>query len=184
MGRKENRQLERRKENRKKLKDLDKEIREEETDMSRLIKIFCGVIAVLVILYFVFAFFNGELFKKTEKTPEVIQDVVITAGTTFAKDQSEYYVLFYDFDGDNKVYCDSLKDLYGVSSHDEKMYTVNLGSGLNKSYVTTDVSQVNTSNPENLKVVDATLIKVKDGKAVETIAGKDKLVAYEKTLLK
>ncbi len=184
MGRKENRQLQRKKENKKKLKDLDKEIREDETDVSRLIKIFCGVVAALVIFYLVFAFFNGELFKKTEKTPEVIQDVVIPAGTVFNREESEYYVLLYDFGGDNKVYCASLHDLYGVSGKTEKMYTVNLASGLNKSYVVTDTSQVNTSSATNLKVVDATLIKIKDGKAVLTVAGKNKLAEYEKTLLK
>ena len=184
MGRKENRQLQRKKENRKKLKDLDKDIREEETDTSRLIKIFCGVVAVLVILYLVFAFFNGELFKKTDKTPEEIQTTIITAGTAFNKEESEYYVLLYDFNGDNEVYCSSIFDLYGVSGKAEKMYKVNLGSGLNKAYVTTDASAVNTSSPDKLKVVDATLIKVKDGKAVVTVSGKAKLVEYEKTLLK
>ena len=64
------------------------------------------------------------------------------------------------------------------------MYKVNLGSGLNKSYVAANASEVNTSNNASLKVLDLTLIKVKDGKATEVYSGIDKVKSVEEKLLK
>ena len=50
----------RQKENRKKLKELEKQANEESYEMSRLIKIFVGVVGVLLLVYLIFAFFHGD----------------------------------------------------------------------------------------------------------------------------
>jgi hypothetical protein len=185
MGREEKRKQERkRKENKSKIKNLEKELAEEDNDMKRLIKIFIGVIACLAVFYLIFAFFHGELFKKSEKEKETIQNVEIMAGNLLNRDESEYYVLLYKFDGDNEKLCSGIYNVYTSKESTTKMYKVNLSSGLNKDYMTDKEAEINTSSIEGLKVIDATLLKVKDGKVVETISGRDKLVAYEDTLLK
>ena len=174
------------KENKKKLKEMERQAKanEENYEMSRLIKIFLGVVGTLVIVYLVFAFFHGELFHKSNKTPATIQNVEILAGSTFTKQDGEYYVLFYDFDGDNNKLCEGIYNVFSSLKTESKMYKVNLGSGLNKSYLAKSAEEVNTESPETLKVLEPTLIKVSEGKATEVISGKDKLVDYEDTLLK
>ena len=173
------------KENKKKLKEMEKQakLNEDNYEMSRLIKIFCGVVGVLVLVYLIFAFFHGELFHKSNKTPATIQNVEILAGNSFTKQDGEYYVLFYDFDGDNAKLCDGIYNVF-ESKGTGKMFKVNLGSGLNKNYVAASIEEVNTESNDKLKVVEPTLIKISKGKAVEVISGKDNLVDYEDTLLK
>lgn len=174
------------KENKKKLKEMEKEakLNEDNYDMKRLGKIFFGVVGTLLIFYLVFALFHGDLFHKSEKTPATIQNVEILAGNSFTKQDGEYYVLYYDFDGDNAAYCESIYKVFANNKSGEKMFIVNLGSGLNKNYVAASVDEVNTSSNETLKVVDATLIKINNGNVMEVISGKDKLLDYEDTLLK
>jgi hypothetical protein len=182
MGKKETNK--RAKENKKKLKEMEKQVNEESYEMERLIKIFFGVVGTLLLVYLIFAFFHGELFHKSEKTPATIQNEEILAGSAYTKQTGEYYVLFYDFDGDNNKYCDGIYNTYNNKSDKLKMYKVNLGSGLNKNYVANSLEEVNTDNNEGLKVVDATLIKFNEGKVEEVISGKDALVGYQDTLLK
>jgi len=172
------------KENKKKLKEIEKQYNEDSYGFDRLMKIFIGVVGALLIFYLIFAFFHGELFHKSNKEKETIQNIEILAGSTFTKQDGEYYVLFYDFNGDNSKLCDGIYNVYNNSGKELKMYKVNLGSGLNKNYIATSAEMVNTESAENLKVLDATLIKVTNGTASLVVSGKDKLVDYEDTLLK
>ena len=173
------------KENKKKLKEMEKQakLNEDNYDMKRLVKIFVGVVVTLLLVYLFYAFFNGELFHKSEKTPATIQNVEILAGNSFTKQDGDYYVLYYDFDGDNATLCDGIYNVFS-NKGGIKMFKVNLGSGLNKNYVATSSEEVNTESNEKLKVLDATLIRISDGQAAEVISGKDNLVDYEDTLLK
>ena len=172
------------KENKKKLKNIDKYVPEEGNDVERLIKITAGVVGVLLVFGLVFAIWHGEIFKNNLKEQESIQDVEIMAGNILNRVETEYYVLMYDFSGDNSEYCNTYYNLYKNKSGATKMYKVNLGSGLNKAYLAKDTSEINTSNMDSFKVVDATLIKVKDGKIAEGHSGKDKVVATQDAMLK
>ena len=174
----------RQRENRKKLKELEKQANDESLEMSRLIKIFVGVVGVLLLVYLIFAFFHGELFHKSNKVKDEIQNVEILAGSAFTKQDGIYYVLFYDFDGDNGKLCDGIYNVFTNRADGTKMYKVNLGSGLNKNYLAASTEEVNTSSNETLKVLDATLIKFSDDTAIEVVSGRDALVDYEDTLLK
>ena len=168
------------------LKKLEKEYNasNEEEQVRRMLRIILGVVAFLALVWIGYSLVNGDLFKgKKEKEETVIQNDIILAGTTFNRPESEYYVLFYDFDGDNSTTCATIYTIYKNTKTDGKMFAVDLGDKLNSKIVVTDRSQVNTENAENLKVMDATLVKVKDGKVVETHAGIDELNSYKSTLL-
>ena len=155
-------------------------------DIMKLVKI-VGIIAVaLLLFYLVFAIFNGEIsFSKKEKeSDEVnIQNVEILASSTFSRTDDEYYVLFYDFDGNNAIRCGSVRALYTQNSSGIKMYTVNLGNELSSKYLTSDVNSVNATNLSSLKVVDATLVKVTNGSGKVVAAGIDSLISYSGELL-
>ena len=172
------------KENKKKLKEMERVASEENSDMSRLVKIFCGVVGALVVFGLIFAFFNGELFKKTEKEPEVIQYSEIMAGNIFNRGEEEFYVLLYKYDGDNDKYFSGIYNTYQYKQKDIKMYKVNLSSGLNKSYLTEDTASVNVSDGNSLKVVDGTLLRINNGKVVESYFGRDKVDSNLAELLK
>ncbi len=167
-------------------KKLEKEFNasNEEEQVRRMLRIILGVVAFLALVWIGYSLVNGDLFKgKKEKEEPVIQNDIILAGTTFNRTEGEYYVLFYDFDGENSNACATIFTIFKNNKTDEKMFVVNLDDKLNSKIVVTDRSQVNTENAESLKVMDATLLRIKDGRALETYAGIDELNSYKSTLL-
>jgi len=185
MGKKkDNKKEQKKKDNKKKLKNIDKYVPEEGNEVQRLIKIGGGVLAVLIVFYIGFAIYHGDLFKKVEKEKEAIQDVEIMAGTSLTMEESDYYVLYYDFNGDNKSYAEAFYNVYDNKQEKSKMYKVNLGSGLNKAYVAANANEVNTSSSTSLKVIDVTLIRVQNGKPTEVYAGLEKVKSIEEKILK
>lgn len=154
-------------------------------EMVRLFKIVGFVVVVLLLFYLVFAIFSGEISfsSKEEKSEVEIQNTEILAGSTFNREGDEYYVLFYDFDGDNAIKCSSIRSLYVQKYPTNKMYIVDLGSAFNKNYVIDDVKSVSAKDASNLKVVDATLVRVTNGVGTVIAAGIDALANYQTTLL-
>lgn len=155
-------------------------------EMVRLLKTIGIVILALLLFYLVFAIYNGEIsFSKKDKEKEEveIQNVEILASSTFTRSDSEYYVLFYDFDGNNAIKCSSIRALYTQSTSGIKMYTVDLNSAFSQNYITTDIDSVNAKNLSSLKVIDATLVKVSNGSGEVIAKGIDALSEYSEQLL-
>lgn len=160
-------------------KNKEKKVKSYSSDsdeMMRMLKVLAVVVCALAAFYFIFAIATGEISfgKKETKKNDEIQNVEILAGTTFTRSDSEYYVLMYDFSAsDSSLYAniyDLNQNLTGV-----KMYLVDLNKKFNSSYVTEDKSKVNTTDIKSLKVVNGTLIKVSDGKAVSHAVGIDEI---------
>ena len=168
-------------------KKLERELNSstEEDQIRRMFRIILGVVAFLALVWIGYSLLNGDLFKgKKEKEEVVIQNDIILAGTTFNRNENEYYVLFYDFDGDNSNSCATIFTIYKNTKTDGiKMFVVDLGDKMNSKIVVTERALVNTDNAESLKVMDATLLKIKDGKVVDTYAGIEELNSYKSTLL-
>ena len=168
-------------------KKLKKEIMggSDEDQMKRMIKILLIVVLFIGLVWFIFALINGEIFskKKAQEKKEVeIQNDIILAGSTFNRNEDEYYVLLYDFEGVNSGTCSAIFTVYKDKAQ-LKMFKVDLHDKMNSNVLVTDKGLVNTSSSSDLKVLDATLIKVKDGKAVEVKSGIDELNNYKSTLL-
>ena len=174
------------KENKKRLKELERQAKANESnyEMTRLFKILAGVIGALILFGLVFAYFHGDIFKKKTKTKEEIQNVEILAGTALTKQSGEYYVLFYDFDGDNKELMNKVYAAFDRYDRTMKVFKVNLGSVLNKSYKANSNEEINTSNNKDLKVVEPTLLKINEGNVVNVYSGKDAIVSFEEELIK
>ena len=174
-------------ERRRKLKKFEKQSNGENDEIIRMIKVFAIVVLALVSFYFIFAIYNGEISfgsKEEEKSEVEIQNVKILAGSTFNRIDSEYYVLFYDFEGDYAANCLAIYNLYNQKENNLKMYIVDLNDSFNKKYVVDSNSLVNVNNIDELKVIDASLIKVKNGKAEFVISGNEEISNYLETLLK
>ena len=176
------------KEKKKKLKKIESSSTGENDEIIRMFKVLGIVVLTLVIFYFAFAIYNGEISfgkKDDEESSNVeIQNIEIVAGSTFNRVDDEYLVLFYEFDGDYDVNAISFYNLYSAKENHLKLYVVNLASAFNSNYVVTNRNEVNTSNAQNLKVMDLTLVRVKGGKAIATYAGLDEFNSYADTLLK
>lgn len=149
-------------------------------DVVRMIKIGVTVIICFVILYFATELINKYKNKEEEVETE-IQKVEILMGETFEKKDSEYMIVYYDFD--DKIYSglySTLVESYNYLNVDVPMYKVDLSTNFSKKYMATEEENSNT-NPtslSNLKVKGATLIRIKDKKVVKYIEGKDNIKNY------
>ena len=127
------------------------------------------VLVVFVLFYFITTLIVGERgIKYTDKTPTEasIQYVEILAGETFSMPVDEYYVLFYDFDAPNASYYSTLVS----ADRDTKLYSVDLSNRFNTDYVS-NTTNSKVQKASDLKVKDATLIKIKNGKNVMYFEG-------------
>lgn len=148
-------------------------------EMMRMVKILGILVGIFLVFYLVFAYFNGEFSSKDTKEQQEIQNVEIIAGTTFSRSDSEYYVLFYDFDGDMASKYSTLYSIYTNNVGRYKIFLVDLSNKFNANYITDDVKNVNINSVESLKVVDGTLIKVENNNGASYKTGFD---AIEKEL--
>ena len=155
-------------------------------DAVRMIKIGVIVLVCFAIIYLVTAIAKGEIFKKEPKKTVEIQNQEIMIGETFLKNNSEYMVLYYDFN--DRIYANLyniLVDVYG-SNDTVPLYTVDLSSKFSEQYNAKEDESSNT-NPtslSNLKIKGSTLIVFKDKKVVKYVEGKDAIKNYFDELAK
>ncbi len=140
-------------------------------EMMRMVKILVILVGIFLVIYLVFAYFNGEFDSKDTKEKEGIQNVEILAGTTFTRADYEYYVLFYDFDGDDASRYSTLYSIYTNNVGRYHIYLVDLSKKFNTNYVTDNVKSVNIKDINSLKVVDGTLIKVENNAGISYKTG-------------
>lgn len=146
-------------------------------EISRMIKVLVLVVLALVAFYFVFSIARGEIFFGEKEKEVQIQNVEILAGNAFSRSEDEYYVMMYDFSANDSSIYANLYGMYQNYSSDSQLriYLVDLNKGFNTRYIVSDKKDVNTASLEKLKVVNGTLIKVKDGVGVSHSVGKDEI---------
>lgn len=151
------------KRNETKIKALEEGL-ELDNPIKKIIINFMVVLTVILIFYFVTILVMDKSvkynYKEDEESVTIIQYDEIIAGETFNITDSEYFVLFYDFNGPNANYYE-----YISSNSAKKVYIVDIGNYFNKPYVS-ETSNKNVQKIEDLKVKEGTLIKIKDGKNV------------------
>lgn len=150
------------------------------TQSTKSILITLGVVLIVFLLfYFLTVAINNKNRRLNtvakENTEESIQYKEILADSTFVMFPHEYYVLFYDFDGPEAVYLDYLYDTY-ASQENKYIYKVDLGKKFNEKFVG-DTTNKKASKASELKVKDATLIKIQEGKNVSYIEGSAQVIA-------
>ena len=137
------------------------------------------VLTVLSLFYLVTVLINNKnrALKTTEPEQEdvSIQYQEILGDNTFTMSPKEYYVLFYDFDGPSAAYYDYLYKTYAAKDGNY-IYKVDLGSGFNKKFLSKDTNP-KAQKAGQLKVEEATLIKIKNGKNVAYIEGPSQIIA-------
>lgn len=159
-----------------KKKKREKQIKSYSSDseeMYRMLKVLGIVVLALGAFYFIFAIANGEIsFGKKETKKEVeIQNIEILAGSSLNRPESEYYVMFYDFDANDSISYANLYTIYSNSSSTNKLYLVDLSKKFNSDYIVSDKTQIKTTSISDLKVINGTLIKVNGGKITKYFVG-------------
>lgn len=155
-------------------------------DVVRIVKIGVVVLVCFAIIFIATDLINKYRNKKVEEEVE-IQKVEILMGETFEKTDSEYIVVYYDFD--DKINADlysMLVELYTSAIRPVPMYKVDLSKSFGQKYIAKEDEQSNP-NPtalSNLKVKGATLIRIKDKQVINYIEGKDNIKNYINELIK
>ncbi len=156
------------KEEDKRKKDLRKSLEYNQSIKNTIITL------VIVVLFFVgFYLLTNYILNKSRKLnykePEnkeaTIQYKEILASQVFKQNDEEYYVLFYDFDGNDAAYYNQI-----VSTTELKLYTVNINNPFNKKILSKTTNK-DAQRFEDLKVKEATLIKINKGKNIYYFEG-------------
>ena len=153
-------------------KVIERNLGNNSTEASTIVKIAIGVIIVFVLIYLIFAVLTGEIkLKKDKKTEPTIQYVEILAETTFKQNSDDYFVLFYEFSGDD------------VLENTTKTYKVDLDKKFNTNYIADgeDIDRT-PKNIDELKVENPTLIRIKNGKVTKFVTGIEDIKDYSQNL--
>ena len=164
---------------------VDKKINYNTSEQVEIKKFLVVVVVVLLCVGGIYlctrAFVTKDLFKKdTPKEEEVVPGSidysVAIMGQLLNRPYKEYYVIIYDLaNGKDAIKISNMVYEYNSKEEHLHMYTVDLNNELNKSYY--DPENVNTKAKtlEEIKVGDATLIKVKNGKINKYIVDYEKM---------
>lgn len=163
-------------------KVIERNLNNDEKEVSTVIKIAIGVVLVFALVYLVFAIFTGEIKLKKDKTTQpTIQYVEILAETTFKQNKEDYFVLYYDFSKDDAALLETIAEVIG---NEATTYKVDLNKKFNGNYIIGDDESINKSpkNIDELKVKNPTLIRIKKGKIVKFITGIGDIKNYSQEL--
>lgn len=152
-----------------------------ETD--QMIKILFYTLAFLAFMYVMTAIITGEIKlgrKKDEPLPVTIQYEQILAGETFERPEAEYYVIFYKFSDAYASVIETVIANYKNKENAVKVYQIDLDNYFNISIYDElgATKNINTSNINELKVANYTLIKIQNKINVLAIESKDQIKEY------
>lgn len=138
-------------------------------NVMNTVKIIVGIVLVIAVFYVISAMLSGKY--KLDKKSEIDTSVIL-ASKTFSQKNLDYYVLFYDFAGEDKDEVDTII----TSNNAHVFYRVNVASKLNSNYVSLFGNE-KVDKIEDLKVsaYTTTLIHITDGHSVSYLEGIDKI---------
>lgn len=159
---------------------IDKQVSGDTAEISKAIKITIGVLIFFLVVYLLTGILTGDIkLKKDKEKTTTIQYTEILAEMTFKQKESEYYVLYYDFDNENDTTL--LEAIDSTLSEKLTTYKVDLSKKFNSSYVSDSVNKKATTSSE-LKIKNPTLIKIKDKSINKIVTGLDEIEEYALSL--
>ena len=147
---------------------------EDTNEVKKFALILLGVAIIAILLYFVTAkYLVKDNFQSKENIQiiEEIGDTTLKGGTLFNRAYEEYYVLCYDKKEESAAYYGVLANLY---SRDIKLYTMDLSLKINEQYKG-EAGNSKASKPDELSIVNPTLILIKNGSIAKYYEGKDEI---------
>lgn len=145
-----------------------------ETSESKYLSTFF-ITLVLFLVFIVIVYFISDFVLKEEETLKRItlstSSNEILASNIFEVDEDDYYVIVYNSKDDALGMVSNIIQKY----ENEDIYLVDLAKVFNKNIIS-NVSNLNTSNVNDLRVTDEAIIRVEKGKNIENI---DMISKYE-----
>ena len=146
-------------------------------DVVKVRNLFILLVSVAIICVGLF-FLTEKMIENENKETETKSDVKInydiaTIGTMFNRIEEEYYVLIYSND-DNGKDLNNVLDSYRSSDNYIKTYYIDLDVKIN-SIAKSNKFVSKPSNSNDVKVKEATLFMIKEGKVTKSITGVDNI---------
>ena len=149
---------------------------EEQKEIKKFILVLIGLIVIIFGIYLLSKLLIKPSVKNYEYETGQINNTIAIVGTMLNKNEKEYYVLAYDTKSNNAAAYNTYAGYYTSSKENAlKIYYLNLNNGLNKNYYVTENSNPKATSIKDLKMIDGTLLKIKDGKITKYIEGIDKI---------
>lgn len=143
-----------------------------------------GVICFLGLFYLLTLHITNKNSPTNNVSDDTSSDVSISydeiiLGRSLSIDDSEYLVICYDKSNDeiSSIYS-SLVSTYKSKEDHLNIYTVDMSSSFNKSYVTSDESNKSPSDVSDMLINGPTLMKVSEKKVVDYIEGENDITDY------
>ncbi len=132
-------------------------------EAMNVIKIVVGVILTVSIFYMIGAKITNEY--KLQNVNKVDTSVIL-ASKTFSQKSSDYYVMFYDFNGTDKETIEST--ISTNTAH--KFYRVNIADALNADFISI-FSDAKAQEAAELSISGTTMIHIVDNKNASYVEG-------------
>lgn len=133
------------------------------------------IILIILIVFGIFYVFTYYLQKNKSVTNNsndntnhitVIQYDEILIGDSLNQSESDYYVLYVK----KADYDDRYKEYLSRYNNNNKFYYSLIDNGLNRNFIS-DTSNLNVDNIVDLRISDIALLKISNGRIVETYDG-------------
>ncbi len=149
-------------------------------EMKKLIQISIIVILIFGIFYLITKVATDNTFEDEDIPREVeISFEEIILGDLLNQKDEEYFVLVtFEDDVYNSLYRSYLDEYY-KEEREEGRYFANINNIFNKKYI----GEESNFDINDLKFKESTLVKVKDGKLLETYEGPDAIKDYLKKII-
>ncbi len=160
----------------KQRKLIEKQLKNNESpEVKTIIKIVVGIALFFGVVYFGAGILMGDIKLKKEEKETTIQYSEILAEKTFLQNNSEYYVMYYNFDSND---AELITAVISTLSKNLTVYTVDLDKHFNSNYISDEIKTKKPSNSSELQVKNPTLIRIKNKKVVSFITGLENIVEH------
>ena len=147
---------------------------EEQKEMQKFFIVLIILVLIILGVYLCSKVFIKPDIEEYEYTTGEINNEAISVGTLFSKKDSSYYVLAYDFNSKNANNYKSYASYYNnFSTKGIKIYYLDLSTVFNKPYYVNENSNPKATNIKDLKMIDGTLLLIKDKKISKYVEGID-----------
>lgn len=147
---------------------------EEQKEMQKFFIVLIILVIIILGVYILSKILIKPNIKEYEYTTGNVSTTAISVGTLLNAKEDSYYVLAYNFDGDNASSYQNYGSYYTSNNSDHiKVYYLNLNTVFNKPYYVTENSNPKATEIKDLKILDGTLLLIKKGKITKYLEGID-----------
>ncbi len=151
---------------------------QETEEMKKFILVLGVVLVIIIAIFAISKIFLKETAEEYEYQAGTVSTNIAIVGTILNNPENEYYVLAYDTKGtDASAYLTYASYYTNNATSPIKIYYLNLNSSFNQAYYVTENSNTKAKAIKDLKMLDGTLLRIKDGKIVEYIEGMDNIAS-------